>query len=170
MFDWGGGTLDLTLCRLERGMLTQIENSGDRTVGGDQFDQILFNLVRSRHEKVIPSSWGRIQHGANSKLMAKCEEAKIRLSKEVSYTIFVLDILAVEGRAKNIEVVVTRDDFRHAVEKTVKSGLDKIDELLEPAGIDRGAIKFCLGTGGMVYASDSGRTANQVRHGSRKNC
>lgn len=151
VFDWGGGTLDLTLCRLERGILTQIENAGDKTVGGDQFDQILRNLIRDRHEaRYSGVDWDRLQDGVKSKLIAQCEDAKIQLSGKDSYTIFLKDILAAEGPERDLEVRVTRDDFNQAVRNLVKSGLDKIDELLDSAGLDRGAIKFCLGTGGMV--------------------
>src|SRR4051812_24530139 len=49
VFDWGGGTLDLTLCQLLRGTLVQIHSRGDNRVGGDQFDERLRHLVRRRH-------------------------------------------------------------------------------------------------------------------------
>jgi molecular chaperone DnaK (HSP70) len=34
VFDWGGGTLDITLCQLQNGILTQVFNDGDDEVGG----------------------------------------------------------------------------------------------------------------------------------------
>ena len=50
VFDWGGGTLDLTLCQLYDGVLTQVFNAGDGEVGGDKFDLRLRQLVRQKHE------------------------------------------------------------------------------------------------------------------------
>jgi molecular chaperone DnaK (HSP70) len=35
VFDWGGGTLDLTLCRMMGGTLMQIDSSGNNEIGGD---------------------------------------------------------------------------------------------------------------------------------------
>src|ERR1035437_10619384 len=46
VFDWGGGTLDLTLCRLHHGTLLQILNLGDQEVGGDKLDLELVRLAQ----------------------------------------------------------------------------------------------------------------------------
>ena len=48
VFDWGGGTLDLTLCRVLNGLLVQIANDGTEEVGGDFFDEELRNEVEKR--------------------------------------------------------------------------------------------------------------------------
>ena len=48
VFDWGGGTLDLTLCRLTGGMMVQISNDGTDEVGGDQFDDTILNYVAKK--------------------------------------------------------------------------------------------------------------------------
>ena len=45
VFDWGGGTLDLTLCRQTGGMVVQIRNDGTEEVGGDVFDETLKNYI-----------------------------------------------------------------------------------------------------------------------------
>ena len=38
VFDWGGGTLDLTLCQVRGGVLHQIRNAGNADIGGGTFD------------------------------------------------------------------------------------------------------------------------------------
>lgn len=48
VFDWGGGTLDLTLCRLVDGVFVQLENYGTDDVGGDHFDQSVRHEVERR--------------------------------------------------------------------------------------------------------------------------
>src|SRR3954454_24203958 len=77
VFDWGGGTLDLTLCKVTDGSLIQIHNIGDPDVGGDRFDERLMRFVERRHRNkhglkrepvLIP--------GAHAKLNASCEQAK----------------------------------------------------------------------------------------------
>jgi len=52
VFDWGGGTLDLTLCRVLNGLLVQVANDGTEEVGGDVFDEELRNEVESA---LVPS-------------------------------------------------------------------------------------------------------------------
>jgi molecular chaperone DnaK len=46
--DWGGGTLDLTLCRIEPGRILQLRNGGTQQVGGDKFDQVIRDEVVTR--------------------------------------------------------------------------------------------------------------------------
>ena len=55
--DWGGGTLDLTLCRLEPGRILQLRNGGTHHVGGDKFDQVIRDEVvaRSRSRMASPA-------------------------------------------------------------------------------------------------------------------
>ena len=51
VFDWGGGTLDLTLCQVHGDQIVQIANVGDDEVGGDRFDEIIRNYVRDTHAR-----------------------------------------------------------------------------------------------------------------------
>src|SRR5262249_54389533 len=44
VFDWGGGTLDLTACRVLGGVLMQLSNRGNNEIGGDRFDERLSNM------------------------------------------------------------------------------------------------------------------------------
>lgn len=151
VFDWGGGTLDLTLCTIRRGTLMQVLNLGDSSVGGDQFDLRLKNLVRERHQQIHPrADWGLLQPTAEARLLKECEDAKIRLSDEEKTTVFVRDILAVDGPAQHLEVEITRKDFRNAVEDLIRQGLNAVPRLMEQAGVSINALEFCLATGGMV--------------------
>ena len=49
VFDWGGGTLDLTLCHVQGDQIIQLANMGNNDVGGDRFDEIIRNRVRDKH-------------------------------------------------------------------------------------------------------------------------
>ena len=99
VFDWGGGTLDLTLCQLYDGVLTQVFNAGDAEVGGDKFDLRLRQLVRQKHEaQHTKADWSRLQPSADSRLIQACEDAKIALSSRHTSTLYVRDLLAVSGR------------------------------------------------------------------------
>lgn len=151
VFDWGGGTLDLTLCQLRQGVLTQILNVGDPEVGGDSFDRRLRGLVRQKHEAQHPTAdWGRLQPTADSRLIHACEDAKIALSSRPWTRVFLPDLLASSGPEKDLELRVTREELVEAVSDLVSAGLGKIEALLDAAGVQRGAVEFCLATGGMV--------------------
>lgn len=151
VFDWGGGTLDLTLCQFRDGMLMQIFNAGDEEVGGDKFDLRLRNLVREKHAARFPhAEWSRIQPNAEARLIQECEDAKIKLSHRSTTRVFVENLLAVPGPEKDLEVEIGREEFEAAVQDLVLAGLRNIDKVLEQAMVQRGAVEFCLATGGMV--------------------
>lgn len=151
VFDWGGGTLDLTLCRVKHGVLVQIANLGDSTIGGDQFDLRLEKLVRTRHEDAHPGvDWTRLQPTGKARLIEACEDAKIALSTRDSTTVFAVDVLAVEGDAAHVEIRLTRDDLLEATKDLVYRGLRRIEELLARADASERDIEFCLATGGTV--------------------
>lgn len=97
VFDWGGGTLDLTLCRLSGNTLSQIHNLGDRDIGGDQFDTRLRNSVVERHLAQYDLDVPDIAPGADRTLIQRCEQAKIQLSDQGSATVFVKNYLRSEG-------------------------------------------------------------------------
>jgi molecular chaperone DnaK len=151
VFDWGGGTLDLTLCQLVRGTLVQVHNRGDGRVGGDQFDERLRHLVRRRHAEQYGLDVLRQQSGAEAKLLNRCEQAKITLSAADDAPVFVPNYLAEEGDAADVEVSVQRQELEDLTADIVLQGLRSIDLLFERAGVNDAAIEIVLATGGMVH-------------------
>lgn len=150
VFDWGGGTLDLTLCRLHHGTLVQILNLGDQEVGGDKFDLELVKLAKRKHaEKYPDADWAKLQPSAESRLISQCEAAKIRLSDAEKAFLLVKDMLASPGPEKDLDITLTRQDLLDATSTLVRDGLATIDRLLDTVGVPRTAIEFCLVTGGM---------------------
>jgi len=151
VFDWGGGTLDMTLCQLQHGVLMQIINAGDAELGGDYFDRRIRQLVRQKHEAQHPNAdWSHLQPSAESRLIQACEDAKIALSSRHVTTLFVSDMLAVPGPEKDMRLEVTKPELEGAVRDLITKGLGKIEMVLDLIGVHHGAIEFCLATGGMV--------------------
>src|SRR3954452_14839311 len=134
VFDWGGGTLDLTLCQLVGGTLVQIHNRGDGRVGGDQFDERLRHLVRRRHSEEHGLLSLRPQPGAGAKLLNRCEQAKITLSNSEDAPVFVPNYLAEEGTAADVDLTLTRQELEQLTEDIVQQGMGSIDLLLNRAG------------------------------------
>ncbi|QBQ53823.1 Hsp70 family protein [Nitrosococcus wardiae] len=151
VFDWGGGTLDLTLCKITKGMLVQIQSKGDNTVGGDRFDDRLIRYAKNEHMKQysIDSVANEFPH-AEAKLIAQCETAKIALSDRSSIKIGVRHYLKSDGPDHSLEVKVTREKLIELTRDIVDAGMKNIDEILESTGVNQASIALCLATGGMV--------------------
>jgi molecular chaperone DnaK len=151
VFDWGGGTLDLTLCLIRGRKMIQLANAGDNEVGGDYFDDLIRNRVREIHAA---------QHGienitqyetpeSRTRLLASCERAKIGLSEEDSVRIAIPNYLK-RDEGRNLLITVTRADLEAWTRDLIDRGLARIDKLLEDHQLTSREIELCLPTGGMV--------------------
>ena len=84
VFDWGGGTLDITLVKLDSGHLYEVSSIAENGKSGDYFDEVLMRDVIStfQHEKNIKSQGFRLEKGVESSLLNEVEIGKIELSKD----------------------------------------------------------------------------------------
>lgn len=151
VFDWGGGTLDLTLCLIRGRQMVQLGNAGDNEVGGDYFDEALRNQVRSLHAAQHGIE-NIVQHEtpeSRARLLAQCELAKIQLSELDSFSIFVPYYLSTD-EGQHLNISVTRQDIEAWTDNLIDRGLSHIDALLEAHQLTPQEIELCLPTGGMV--------------------
>lgn len=82
VFDWGGGTLDLTLCRVMDDVAVQLRNDGTDEVGGDKFDEAIRNhLIKRVSQARGFDETIEIHPDAKARLLDRCERAKIDLKR-----------------------------------------------------------------------------------------
>lgn len=82
VFDWGGGTLDISLLRIDAGMIYELEVGGDDELGGDDIDQCLTENTFDwflKSENIEPFN---LQENPTcfQRLMTRSENAKRQLS------------------------------------------------------------------------------------------
>lgn len=154
VFDWGGGTLDLTLCRIQAGSIMQIANLGDNEIGGDRFDERLRNLLRAKHAAAhsIEDVSALEQPGMSAKLLHQCEVVKINLSAPSadSEDVIIRNFIKADGAARNLVATITRGELERESASIVARGMARIDEILEQGRLNYQDIELCLATGGMV--------------------
>lgn len=148
VFDWGGGTLDLTLCKVQKGMLVQIRNRGDDQVGGDEFDKIILKFVKDQYQKQHNLTGKPNEYpGATSKLIYQCELGKIQLSGRETTTVAV----AQYGSEGPLEVNLSRSKLIELTKHLIDQGMSNIDAILkESQAANLPPIALCVATGGMV--------------------
>lgn len=141
--DWGGGTLDVTLCQLVNGRLLQLKNSGTEDAGGDHFDQALRNRVLQ--DAVTTDA--EIHPDARRRLLHECESKKIELSGSDSSILYVRHFYPESGEP--LVHNLTRADLDRIAEPIIRRGMTLIEGVLESAQIGEAQISMCLVTGGM---------------------
>lgn len=151
VFDWGGGTLDLTLCKLIDGLLVQIANDGTEDVGGDIFDSEIRNFVEQNTkpknlntESFVPSA------NAVARLLQSCEKAKIALSNSNEAVIYVPNFyVGSNANDPDLEFILTRDKLEKIITTLIDKALVRVNNVLETSGYSTASISLCLATGGM---------------------
>lgn len=148
--DWGGGTLDITLCRLVDGVLFQIANDGTDLVGGEQFDDAIRNEVRDRvilQRGLVAAEPVRVD--AMTRLRHSCESAKIALSERDSAAVYVRSFFR-NLDDDSLDYTLTRDELERIVTPLMNQGLRRITGLLERNEVTPAQIGLCLAVGGMA--------------------
>ena len=150
VFDWGGGTLDLTLCRITDGMLVQIRNDGTDEVGGDAFDETLRNEIVKRVADARGYS-DQVEYSpdAITRLLHRCERAKIDLSSREKVELYVNSFFN-GTEDDDLDFSLTREALEEIVAPLLDKGLNRIRKLLEGADVSAANIAACIATGGMA--------------------
>jgi molecular chaperone DnaK (HSP70) len=147
--DWGGGTLDLTLCRLNGGQVTQFLNSGSWEEGGDKFDEAIREGVIERFcNKTGIGADSEIHPDARLRLRHDSEQRKIALSRRSSVRFYRPGVF--RNPDATLEYLLTREEMEEMTWPIVRSGMDRIRALLDSAGIGAPQVALCLVTGGMA--------------------
>lgn len=141
VFDLGGGTFDVSILRLGKGVFEVKATAGNNHLGGDDFDNLLVRwLVENfQSQENIDLSSDRM---AIQRLREAAEKAKIELSSMISTSINLPFIAADETSPKHLELELTRAKFeeltRELVEKTLEPVQQSLkDSELQPSDIDR---------------------------------
>ena len=112
VYDLGGGTFDISILKLSRGVFEVLSTGGDSALGGDDFDQRLFCWI-SEHAQLGPLS-----HEDTSILMVKAREAKELLSSKSETTID-----AALNSGEQVHLTISAAEFvamtQHLVSKTI---------------------------------------------------
>ena len=149
VFDWGGGTLDLTLCRIMGDTVVQVMNDGTDEVGGDVFDETVMRRIVTKvaQEKGVGDEI-EIQPGARERLLEACESAKIALSGRSSADVYVWNFFG-NTEDDDLDYTLTTEELEEAVRSLLNKGFSRIDKVLADAGFGREEVDLCLATGGM---------------------
>lgn len=155
VFDWGGGTLDLTLCKIQNKTIFQVFNRGNNHVGGDYLDERIKKYILEDHAR--KNGWNEqtfktLLRGKEAELIEASERAKIALSTRDSAAIFVTDCFEGVGDESDIYCQLTREILEEICIEFIKQGIAEINHILghDQAGLNQHLISFCLATGGMT--------------------
>lgn len=150
VFDWGGGTLDTTVVKYEKGRLFELGTGGIPNRAGDYFDQLIEERVIAKfiEQKGLNPLAVQIQPQVKDRLKHQSEQNKIKLSVEDVVTFRWISLFEFGGERFTVEEVLSRNEFQALIHETVVQALREIDSTLKQASIDHQQVYMTLLIGG----------------------
>ena len=130
VFDFGGGTLDVTIMEMGGGVFEVMSTSGDTQLGGVDMDQAIKDYVIDEFRKKEGIDLSSNAQAAE-RVRESSEKAKIELSTVMETEINLPFIAQDSSGAKNLEVKLTRaklDDLIHSIVQRCKPSIEKAIE------------------------------------------
>ncbi|MBZ4663734.1 MAG: dnaK1 [Caloramator sp.] len=147
VYDFGGGTLDVTVLKMFEGILDVETSYGDTKLGGKDFDEKMMNIITRKVYEKNGVNLDRNNLIVLSKLKEAAERAKIDLSF-VNETTVTLENIVLNGKLVNTQINITRREFEDEVMDLVEKSGVVIDKALKDKGLTYEDIDFVLMVGG----------------------
>lgn len=147
VYDFGGGTFDVSIVRMEAGVIEVLSSHGDVRLGGDDLDQELLDHVADGFQTAHGIDL-RANPQARYRLLQACEQAKCRLSTDETVEIAEEFIAEKDGQPLHLAATVTRREFEELIEPYIERTIQSVDEALRGAGLTTHQIDDLVLVGG----------------------
>ncbi|HXX82887.1 MAG TPA: Fe-S protein assembly chaperone HscA [Casimicrobiaceae bacterium] len=137
VYDLGGGTFDLSILKLSRGVFEVLATAGDTALGGDDFDHRIYCWV------LETSGVGPLSPGDTRLLMMKAREAKENLTIHAS-----APVVATLSSGDQIDVALTANTFASITQTLIGKTLGPVKKALRDAKLAPSDIKGVVMVGG----------------------
>ena len=132
VYDLGGGTFDVSILRLSRGVFEVLATGGDTALGGDDFDHLLADWIVAK-TGVQPQNEQQKRH-----LLELAIQTKIALTDQLTTTI----------DYQNHQLKVSRTQFNDLIQPLVKRSLMACRRALKDASITAEEVREVVMVGG----------------------
>ncbi len=136
VFDLGGGTFDISILRMERGVFEVLATGGDSALGGDDYDRAL-------------ADWAQQRSGAQA---ANAEErtAWLMAARACKHALTAGDnaIFSAPAGGQAVQVPISRSDFAHATHSLTQRCLQAVRATLQDANLPVAEVQGVVMVGG----------------------
>ena len=138
VYDLGGGTFDISILRLSKGVFEVMSTGGDSALGGDDFDMTIASWLMEQMNLSSGASHSVIRY-----LLEKARDIKQQLTDNES-----VDIDLTLDSETTWQGSLTRDTFNQLIDPLIKKTLMACKRALRDAGVDKSEIKDVVMVGG----------------------
>jgi len=147
VYDLGGGTFDVSVVRIEEGVVEVLSSHGNNYLGGDDFDQ---KIVAHVLEHLKDSAGIDIadQPRAMARVLRAAEAAKRQLSDQPFTRIDEEYLSEVAGKPVHLALELAREDYEGMIAPLIEETLEAIHIALQGAGLAASEVEEILLVGG----------------------
>ncbi|MBB3118732.1 Fe-S protein assembly chaperone HscA [Pseudoduganella violacea] len=153
VYDLGGGTFDISVLKLSKGVFEVLSTGGDSALGGDDFDHRLFCWIHEQ-EKLAPLS-----DEDTAILMVKAREAKELLSTKSEVTVD-----AVLNSGEEVHLRISAETFADITKHLVAKTMNAVKKSLRDANVDADDIDGVVMVGGATRMPHVQRAVGDYFH------
>ena len=148
VFDFGGGTLDVTIMEMGGGVFEVMSTSGDTQLGGTDMDKVVIDYVLDEFKKKEGVDLSK-DTTAMARVREAAEKAKIELST-VMETDINLPFISHDpsSGAKNLELRITRAKLDELIRPIIQRCKPSIEKAVEDAKLSKSDINKIVMVGG----------------------
>ncbi|MCG2418362.1 molecular chaperone DnaK [Aequorivita sp. F47161] len=147
VFDFGGGTHDVSILELGDGVFEVLSTDGDTHLGGDDVDQKIINWLADEF-KAEEDFDLRNDPMALQRLKEAAEKAKIELSSSTQTEINLPYVTATASGPKHLVKTLTRAKFEQLIDDLVKRTMKPCETAMKAAGLTKSDIDEVILVGG----------------------
>ena len=137
VYDLGGGTFDVSVLQLTKGLFEVKATGGNSALGGDDFDHRLFCHLLEQNDL------SKLNERDSQLLLSLVRTAKEQLTRQTEAV-----VEATLSDNRKIHTVITRQEFHHLTQNLVQKTIEPVKQALKDAGVTKADIKGVIMVGG----------------------
>ncbi|MCL9787687.1 Fe-S protein assembly chaperone HscA [Neisseria subflava] len=137
VYDLGGGTFDVSVLQLTKGLFEVKATGGNSALGGDDFDHRLFCYLLEQNDL------SKLNEQDSQLLLSLVRTAKEKLTTQ---TEAIIETMLSDGH--KIHTVITRQEFHNLTQNLVQKTIEPVKQALKDAGVTKADVKGVIMVGG----------------------
>ena len=161
VFDFGGGTFDAALLKVEEGIMKVIDTEGDNYLGGKNLDMAIVDEIILPYIEENYAIDSILEDDTKKQILRNAmkfyaEEAKIKLSFNETHNIL-SDLGDIPGEDDNgeefeLDITVTQEDMQRALSPIFQKAIDLVKKLLQRNNLQGSDLSSLILVGGPTFS------------------
>lgn len=148
VYDLGGGTFDVSVLEIQKGVFEVKSTNGDTLLGGEDFDHVMIQHIIKEFKKQSGIDVSNdIQ--AVQRIKEAAENCKIELSSSTQSDINMPFLTMDATGPKHLNIKITRSQFEGIVEKLINRTIEPCNKAIKDSEFSKSEIDEILLVGGM---------------------